>query len=83
MDKAIRLCDTPCNSDDRPNGNNLPLRGGTMNAVALMIKHVNRGWAVTLPDGRELVRFTGFGAKRRALRFLATHDLGREASHAW
>ena len=41
------------------------------NAVALMLKPINRGWAVTLTDGRELIRFTGFGARRRALRYLA------------
>jgi hypothetical protein len=57
--------------------------GNTMKALALMLKPISRGWAVTLTDGRELVRFTGFGAKRRALRYLITHDLGREASHAY
>jgi hypothetical protein len=31
---------------------------------------MHHGWAVALTDGRELVRFTGFGAKRRALRYL-------------
>jgi hypothetical protein len=38
---------------------------------------------VTLTDGRELVRFKGLWAKRRALRYLAGHDLGREASHVY
>jgi hypothetical protein len=54
-----------------------------MKALALMLKPISHGWAVTLTDGRELVRFTGFGAKSRALRYLVTHDLGREASHAY
>ncbi len=53
-----------------------------MKALALMLKPINHGWAVTLTDGRELVRFTGLGAQRRALRYLAGRDLGREASHA-
>ena len=54
-----------------------------MNALALMLKPIRRGWAVTLTDGRELVRFTGLGARRRALRYLLSHDLGSEASHAY
>jgi hypothetical protein len=52
-----------------------------MKAFALMLKPITHGWAITLTDGRELVRFTGLGAKRRALRYLVSHDLGREASH--
>ena len=47
-----------------------------------MLRPTKHGWAVTLTDGRELVRFTGLGAQRRALRYLASRDLGREASHA-
>ncbi len=42
-----------------------------MNALAVMLRRIDRGWAVTLTDGRELARFTGLGAKRRALRYLA------------
>ena len=41
-----------------------------MNALALNLKPIQYGWAVTLSDGRELVRFIGLGAKRRALRYL-------------
>jgi hypothetical protein len=52
-----------------------------MTALALMLKPIDHGWAVTRTDGRELVRFTGLGAQRRALRYLTRHDLGREASH--
>ena len=53
-----------------------------MNPLAVMLKPIEHGWAVTLSNGRELVRFKGLGAKRRALLYLVTHDLGREASHA-
>jgi len=41
-----------------------------MNTLAVMLKLINFGWAVSLADGRELARFTGPGAKRRALRYL-------------
>lgn len=53
-----------------------------MKALTVILKPIARGWAVTLTDGRELVRFTGLCAKRRALRYLAVHDLVREASYA-
>ena len=53
-----------------------------MNALAVMLKPIDHGWANTLTDGRELARFTGFAAKRRALAYLANHDIGREASNA-
>ena len=52
-----------------------------MNAVALNLKPIDHGWAVTLTDGRELARFIGLGAKRRAIRYLARLDLGRELRH--
>jgi hypothetical protein len=42
-----------------------------MNALAVILTPIRNGWAVTLTNGRELVRFTGFGAKRRALRYIA------------
>ena len=41
-----------------------------MNALALMLKPIDHGWAVTLTDGREVTRFTGLCAKRRAMRYL-------------
>ena len=41
-----------------------------MNPLALIIKPTRYGWAVYLTDGRELARFSGPGAKRRALRYL-------------
>jgi len=48
-----------------------------MNALAVVLKPVDHGWAVALTDGREIVRFTGPAAKRRALRHLARlHECG-------
>jgi hypothetical protein len=52
----------------------------TMRALALMLRPIKRGWAVTLTDGRELARFTGFGARLRALRYLMSYDPARGAS---
>ena len=46
-----------------------------MNALSLMITPIRLGWAVRLSDGRELARFYGPGARRRATRYL-THVLG-------
>lgn len=42
-----------------------------MSALAVMLKPIDSGWAVILTDGRELARFTGFGAKARALCYMA------------
>ena len=44
-----------------------------MRALALMLKPIAHGWAVVLTVGRELARFTGLCAKRRALRYLAAY----------
>ena len=41
-----------------------------MPALLLMLKPIRRGWAVILTDGREVARFTGPGARLRAVRFL-------------
>jgi hypothetical protein len=41
-----------------------------MNPLAVTLKPIDHGWAVTLSDGRELARFTGPAAKFRALRYL-------------
>jgi hypothetical protein len=41
-------------------------------SVAVILKAVDRGWAVALTDGRELARFTGPGAKWRATRYLVS-----------
>jgi hypothetical protein len=43
-----------------------------MNALAVVLKPINRGWVIALTDGREIARFTGPGAKRRALRYVAS-----------
>jgi hypothetical protein len=42
-----------------------------MSELAVMLKPIKSGWAVTLTDGRELARFTGLGAKARALCYMA------------
>lgn len=47
-----------------------------MTALALMLKPIDHGWAVMLSDGRELVRFLGLGAERRAFRYLARFEPG-------
>jgi hypothetical protein len=36
-----------------------------------MLKQIPGGWIIELTDGREIARFTGPAAKRRALRYLA------------
>ena len=41
-----------------------------MTSLAYMIGPTSDGWAVYLTNGREVARYHGFGAKRRALRFL-------------
>ena len=53
-----------------------------MKTLALMLKRIDRGWAVVLTDGREVIRFTGLGARRRALRYLVSSNLVREAADA-
>ena len=45
-----------------------------MRSLGVMLKPIPGGWIIELTDGREVARFTGFGAKRRALRYLASHD---------
>jgi hypothetical protein len=52
-----------------------------VNSLALTLKPIHHGWAVALTDGRELVRFTGFGAKRKAVRYLVSIASGRRASN--
>jgi hypothetical protein len=39
-------------------------------AAAVILKPILGGWAVCLTDGRELARFRGPGARRRATRYL-------------
>jgi len=43
-----------------------------MNAVAVLLTPIDHGWAVVLTDGRELARFTGLGARWRAIRYIAS-----------
>jgi len=43
-----------------------------MNALAVVLRPINHGWMIALTDGREIARFIGPGAKRRALRYLAS-----------
>jgi len=45
-----------------------------MSAVAVILKPIDHGWAVALTDGRELARFTGLGARWRAMRYIAGGD---------
>ena len=42
-----------------------------MYALRLMLNQIPHGWTVTLTDGREVARFQGLCAERRALRYLA------------
>jgi hypothetical protein len=53
-----------------------------MTALALMLKRITRGWAVILSDGREVTRYTGLGARRKALRYLDRHHAGKGVPHA-
>jgi hypothetical protein len=48
-----------------------------MSELAVMLKRIEFGWAVTLTGGRELARFTGFGAKARALCYSAGCKVSR------
>ena len=42
-----------------------------MRALSFMIAPIRYGWAIRLSDGREVARFYGPGARRRATRRLA------------
>jgi hypothetical protein len=53
-----------------------------MNPPALRLKPVHHGWMVMLSNGRVLAQFTGVGAKRRALHYLASRDVIRDAADA-
>ena len=52
-----------------------------MNALAVMLKPITFGWAVTLSNGCELIRFLGFGARRRALSYIASGNFAWDAGH--
>jgi len=51
-----------------------------MSELAVMLKPIKSGWAVTLTDGRELARFTGLGAKARALCYMTGCKISRLGS---
>jgi hypothetical protein len=53
-----------------------------MSSLGVMLKPIPRDWVIELTDGREVARFTGRAAKRRALRYLASHNILREAARA-
>ena len=53
-----------------------------MSSLGVMLKPIVGGWVIELTDGREVARFTGLTAKRRALRYLATRNIVREAARA-
>ena len=48
-----------------------------MNELALLLKPIHHGWAVARTDGRELARFKGLCARRRALRYVTGLGLFR------
>ena len=53
-----------------------------MISLGVMLRPIPGGWVIELTDGREVARFTGPAAKRRALRYLARHNIVREAGGA-
>ena len=53
-----------------------------MISLGVMLKPIAGGWVIELTDGREVARFTGPAAHRRALRYLASHNVVREADGA-
>jgi hypothetical protein len=48
-----------------------------MRANTISVGPVEGGWVVMLTDGRELARFTGPDARRRALRYAASTNPAR------
>ena len=50
-----------------------------MNALAVKLTPITHGWKIELSDGREVARFTGPGAKRRAFHCLATQNVVADA----
>jgi hypothetical protein len=53
-----------------------------MNAQGIILRPVPRGWVIELTDGREVVRFTGLRARRRAFGYLASHDVAKAATRS-
>jgi hypothetical protein len=50
-------------------------------ALALMVGPTIDGWAVYLTNGREVIRYRGIWAKRRALRFM--REAARKPAHVF
>lgn len=44
-----------------------------MTALALMLRPVDRGWAVYLTNGQELIRYRGFFSRQLALRYMQSY----------
>jgi hypothetical protein len=53
-----------------------------MSSLGVMLKPIPGGWIIQLTDGREVARFSGPAAKRRALRYLANHSIVKETDRA-
>jgi hypothetical protein len=53
-----------------------------MRSLGVELKPIFGGWIIELTDGREVARFIGPAAKRRALRSLASHDIVSDADRA-
>jgi hypothetical protein len=53
-----------------------------MSSLGVTLEPIPGGWIIKLTDGREVARFIGPAANRRALRYLASHDIVREADRA-
>jgi hypothetical protein len=47
-----------------------------------MLKPITGGWVIELTDGREVALFPRPAAKRRTLRYLASHNVIRGAGGA-
>jgi hypothetical protein len=71
--RAERVSRGPLQLTDR----SLVSKEAPLNSLALTLNPTPFGWAVRLTDGRELARFIGPGARRRAERYLTTVDLAQ------
>ncbi len=53
-----------------------------MRSLGVVLKPIFGGWIIELTDGREVARFIGPAARRRALRYLASHDIVSDLERA-
>jgi hypothetical protein len=53
-----------------------------MRSLGVVLKPIFGGWIVELTDGREVARFIGPAAQRRALRYLASNGIVSDADRA-